>query len=91
MVSRKDFFHRISTTNRLLTKLNAMNNEVCSFSQNESEILPHLFWECMYVQRFWFDFSPFLDSKINDFHMRGRKLDFIWGIEIWYVYKLANT
>ena len=48
---------------------------MCSFCQNESETLHHLFWDCMYVQIF----SSFLDSKNSRLPHEWKEMDILFG------------
>ena len=56
-----------------------MKNEVCCFCQIESETLHHLFLDCVYVQRFWTDFSSFLDSKDMRLPREWKETDNLFG------------
>lgn len=44
-------------------KMNIKSNNICTFCQDETESLMHLFWNCRHVQTFWTDFQSYLASK----------------------------
>lgn len=72
-------FHRILATNRLLTKMNVKNDERCTFCQNEVESLPHIFWSCVYVQRYWTEFNNFLQLKGIRLPHEWNDIDILFG------------
>ena len=45
--------HRRISTNRYLFKVGLSSSEQCSFCENTSETLLHLFWGCPQVKVFW--------------------------------------
>ena len=45
--------HRRISTNRYLFKIGISSSELCSFCENLSETLLHLFWECPQVKIVW--------------------------------------
>jgi len=45
--------HRRISTNRYLFKVGISSSEQCSFCENTSESLLHLFWECPKTKVFW--------------------------------------
>ena len=47
------FLHRRISTNSFLQKLGLVDSGKCTFCQNETEKLLHLFWECKKTQSFW--------------------------------------
>ena len=47
------------------------NNEKCTFCNKHNESIPHLFWSCDTVQRFWLMFETFVNEKcINMINMK---------------------
>ena len=47
------------------------NNEKCTFCITHNETIPHLFWSCDTVQRFWLMFETFVNEKcINMINMK---------------------
>ena len=47
------FQHRILTTNTFVFKLKIIDNDLCTFCNENKEYIEHLFWECNIVQTFW--------------------------------------
>jgi len=54
--------HRRISTNRYLFKIGLSPSELCSFCNNSSETLLHLFWECPQVKTFWNDVKKWLGN-----------------------------
>lgn len=54
------FLMRVIPTNTFLLKCNIAISALCDFCAMEIETLQHLFWECLYVQQFWTEYSNFL-------------------------------
>ena len=52
--------HRRISTNRYLFKIGISSSELCSFCENSSETLLHLFWECPQVKIFWNEVKTWL-------------------------------
>ena len=55
--------HGRLVTNRFLTKINLKDNEQCTFCQNDTETVIHLFWTCSVYTLFWQDFKQW---AVND-------------------------
>ena len=47
------FIHKILPVNQYLTKLKILDSSLCSFCDNASESLEHLFWSCEFSFKFW--------------------------------------
>jgi hypothetical protein len=61
--------HRILATNYLLKKMNIIDDDTCTFCQNESETLFHLFCDCPIIKQFWLQVQNYVKEKCNiDFH-----------------------
>jgi hypothetical protein len=73
--------HRILTTNRFLHIIHIADHDLCSFCNNTSETLVHLFVECEYVIDVWLELNKWLVK--NGFTNLGifSKIDIILGIE----------
>ena len=56
------FLHRRLSTNNFLKKIGLVDSEKCTFCQEETEKLIHLFWECPKIQSFWITVSLWLQS-----------------------------
>ena len=55
--------HRRLATNSFLTKINLKDNEQCTFCQNDTETLIHLFWTCSVSTAFWQDFKQWAVNR----------------------------
>ena len=55
--------HRRLATNSFLTKINLKDNEQCTFCQNDTETLIHLFWNCNVSTLFWQDFKQWAVNR----------------------------
>ena len=55
--------HRRLATNSFLTKINLKDNEQCTFCQNDTETLIHLFWTCSVSTLFWQDFKQWAVTR----------------------------
>ena len=47
------FLHRRVATNSFLHKIGLQTTDRCSFCEDESETIIHLFWECKFTKEFW--------------------------------------
>ena len=56
------FLHRRISTNNFLKKIGLLDSEKCTFCENETEKLPHLFWTCPKTKVFWTNFKVWLQS-----------------------------
>ena len=66
--TRYQFFHyklvnRIITTNRFLKIINVRDDDKCTFCDQETETLAHVFWFCPDVQTFISEVSSYLQSQ----------------------------
>ena len=66
--TRYQIFHyklvtRIITTNRFLKIINLRDDDKCTFCDQETETLVHMFWFCPNVQTFIFEVSSYLRSQ----------------------------
>ena len=57
--------HRIFPTKYLLTKMNILNDDLCSFCSIEVESLVHLFCNCNCIKTFWEDLFAYIANKCN--------------------------
>ena len=71
--------HRILATNDLLTKMNIKQNNLCTFCNEETEKLEHLFWHCNTVNIFWENIEQWIYDK-NDYLINIDKVRAIFGI-----------
>ena len=56
------FFHRRVPTNDFSTKTGFRDNDNCTFCQDTSESLIHLFWSCHITSSFWKDIFHWLKN-----------------------------
>ena len=61
-IFQSKLLHRRISTNRYLFKIGLNANELCSFCENSSETLLHLFWECPQVKILWNDVQKWLGN-----------------------------
>lgn len=54
---------RLATKSFFLTKINLKDNEQCTFCQNDTETLIHLFWTCSVSTLFWQDFKQWAINR----------------------------
>ena len=52
--------HRRIATNRYLNRIGISLTDTCTFCEQNSETLIHLFWDCVYTQTFWQNFQSWL-------------------------------
>ena len=57
------FLHRIIATNDFLCKLGIIDNNKCTFCDEEVETLEHIFFDCNIVKTFWDQFTNWIRSK----------------------------
>ena len=99
--------HRRLATCSFLTKINLTDNERCTWCQNDTETLIHLFWTCNISTLFWQDFkqwavnhgelsntanlTPYLVLGLNP--NKNKRLDFYFLIArlFLWVCKTHNT
>ena len=56
------FLHRRLPTNSFLHKIAIKDNDLCTFCQEETDTLLHLFWQCKVTSLFWGTFFQWLQS-----------------------------
>ena len=56
------FLHRRISTNNFLKKIGLVDSEKCTFCENETGKLAHLFWTCPKTQVFWTNCKVWLQS-----------------------------
>ena len=56
------FLHRRLPTNSFLYKIAIKDNDLCTFCQEETDTLLHLFWQCKVTSLFWGTFFQWLQS-----------------------------
>lgn len=57
--------HRILPTKYTLTKMNILDDNLCSFCFAETETLTHLFYDCDCVKKFWQDLFLYIRNNSN--------------------------
>jgi hypothetical protein len=72
--------HRIITTNRFLHIVKIADNDLCSFCNNTSETIVHLFVECDCVLDVWLELHKWLVSNGFTHLNQFSKKDIILGI-----------
>ena len=66
--------HNILVTNHILYKVKIVNNKNCSFCNNETETIEHIFWGCNIVQNFFSELCAwFRDNNIPAFQLSSKK------------------
>lgn len=55
--------HSILTTNRSVSKFRDYQTDLCSFCNNHSETIQHLFWECDVVKKFLGDLTDMINKR----------------------------
>lgn len=71
--------HRILGTNYLLSKINKKHSNKCSFCNEEKETIQHIFYDCIYVSKFWTDIESYFNDKCRDLRLNLRKIDILFG------------
>ena len=56
------FLHRRLPTNSFVYKIAIKDNDLCTFCQEETDTLLHLFWQCKVTCLFWGTFFQWLQS-----------------------------
>lgn len=72
--------HRIIATNYLLKKMNIINDDSCTFCQNEPETLVHLFYDCEIIKQFWQHLQTYVKQKCNINFQEFGETDILFGI-----------
>ena len=55
--------HRILPTNKYLAICKLTDSSLCSFCNESTESINHLFWHCIHVKKFWEDLISLLQEK----------------------------
>ena len=59
------FLHRRIATNDFLCKIGLKQENSCSFCDESTETLGHLFWYCSHTQNFWKDTYQWITQNIS--------------------------
>ena len=59
------FIHDILVNRYWLNKWKITDSNLCRLCGNDVENLLHMFWECIFTQRFWIDTNEYLYRKLN--------------------------
>ena len=57
--------NRILCTNLLLVKIGKSDNPKCTFCNKVNESIVHLFWECEFIVKYWYDFQNWINNNLN--------------------------
>ena len=60
--------HHILTTNRSVSKYMVNQSQLCTFCNNHSETIQHLFWHCEKVKTFWNELSTLIKQRCRNSH-----------------------
>ena len=60
--------HHILTTNRSVSKYIVNQSQLCTFCNNHSETIQHLFWHCEKVKTFWNELSTLIKQRCRNSH-----------------------
>lgn len=71
--------HRILGTNYLLSKMNIVNSDKCSFCNEEKETIKHLFWDCRSIVPFWISFQTFIKDNCTTHTIEWNLIDVLFG------------
>ena len=71
--------HLVLTTNAFLSKINLIQNPLCTFCETEHETIIHLLWECQKVQALLDNIDNWLQQEVN-VTLNFKKKGFILGI-----------
>ena len=52
-------------TNLLLVKIGKSDNPKCTFCNKVNESIVHLFWECEFIVKYWYDFQNWINNNLN--------------------------
>ena len=65
--------HHILTTNRSVAKFNENQSHLCTFCNDHSETIEHLFWDCEKVSIFWANLTQLINKRCQ--HVHNFRLD----------------
>ena len=71
--------HRILGTNYLCKKMKIVNSEMCTFCNEQTETIQHLFYECNVISHFWGNFKSFVNERCMGIDTNWSKTDIIFG------------
>ena len=54
--------------NRSISKFDKDQNEMCTFCNNHSETIQHLFWTCRISNRFWRELEQVINTRCSHSH-----------------------
>ena len=60
--------HSILTTNRSASKFIEGQTDLCTFCNNHSETIKHLFWDCENVKIFWLELTNMINNRCKHSH-----------------------
>ena len=60
--------HNILTTNRSVSKYKDTQSHLCTFCNDHSETIQHLFWDCKKTSSFWNDLLNLVNSRCKHVH-----------------------
>lgn len=63
---------RCLVTNIKLFYYKIKETKLCTFCNQKDENIMHLFWDCIFVQWFWYDFFDMLKYDFDDNRLVGR-------------------
>ena len=55
--------YRVLVTNSILKCMGVIENNKCSFCEDEKDSILHYLWECQHVQNFWREFTEYMKRK----------------------------
>ena len=72
--------HRVVVTNKMLYDWKLIDNNLCSFCNQQPETIFHMLWECTTVQNLWISLFQWL-GQITQTNIRFNKKEILLGIE----------
>ena len=60
--------HRCIGTNIVLQKMGVTENDLCNFCNTSKDSIIHMFWQCIFVQRFWNELADLMNEKCFNAH-----------------------
>ena len=69
--------HRILPIAKYLKMCNIINNDICTFCNEEKETIENLFWECRVVEQFWDEFTKCLREKCFNCARLNLNIEFV--------------
>jgi len=69
--------HRYIAVNKLLHQMKVIDSDQCTFCNNKTEDIPHLFWECTVTAAFWKQVQTILMNNRVVLDMRGTLLGYL--------------